>query len=342
MSKLLFDIDEDTKEEEIKDYFCSNCDQKFPRDDLTQYRRKNYCSDCLEEVKEKSKRKKATPTIQGLSEIEKLRKDQTSFQEQQLAVLRNMQEIISKMESLPTSKEIDQLKREIDLLKSREPALEKKFIQKEYELEPKEINDLEIVEIQKRLLEANVSDNKKLKEAYKETKIYEFLQNKFQNMKFKTDMLKLVIKEAIKDMSKITKFFSIEIFRTWLIDYGLEKEFWNIFTKHLRGNRTEKLKLLQAIIYDINFEDKIQLIWASNNSRSISSFNSMLIIRILFRIKKGNRRELENFASENKKLFNVENLTKPQILMKISHGLDQLKKAEIIHKGIYGYELGRD
>ena len=28
----MFDIDEDTKEEEIKEYFCSNCDQKFSKD----------------------------------------------------------------------------------------------------------------------------------------------------------------------------------------------------------------------------------------------------------------------------------------------------------------------
>ncbi len=341
MSKLLFDIEEDA-EEEIKDYFCSNCEKKFPKDDLTQYRKKFYCVDCIEEVKEKSKKKKAKPVVQDFSEIEKLRKDQKDFQEQQLAILRNMQEIISKMDSLPTAKDINLLQREFDILKSGEYASKGTQIQKEYKFEPEEINDLEIVEIQKRLFEANISDSKKLKEAYKDTKIYEFLQNKFRTMKFKTDMLKLVIKEAIKDISKIKNYFSIEIFRSWLIEYGLEKEFWNIFTKHLRGNKNEKLQLLQAIINDLNLEDKIQLISGDNVLRSISSFNSMLVIRILFHIKKGNRRQLANFASENKELLDIIDLTKPQILMKISHGLDQLKKGEIIHKGIYGYELGRE
>ena len=68
----------------------------------------------------------------------------------------------------------------------------------------------------------------------------------------------------------------------------------------------------------------------------------MFVIRILFRIMKGNRRELADFSSQNKELFNIEKLTRTQILTKITHGLDQLKKAEIIHKGIYGYQLGRE
>ncbi|MFX1453479.1 MAG: hypothetical protein ACFFCM_21800 [Promethearchaeota archaeon] len=341
MSKLLFDIDEDTKEEEIKEYFCSNCDQKFPKDVLVEYRRKYYCSDCLEEVKEKSKRKKDKPIVEKNSELEKLRKEQELFQEQQLAAIHNIQEIISQIQSLPKSEKINQLEREIELLKVR-PILDVQYVQKDYETRVREFNDLEIVTIQKKLRDLAISDKKKLKEAYRETKIFQDVQKEFQKTKFKTDLLKLVLREAIKDISKIIRYFSIEIFRSWLIDYGLEKDFWNIFTKNLRGDKAKKLELIQAIIDDLNYEDKIQLIWARNNSKNISSFNSMFVIRILFRIQKGNRRELADFAAENKELFNVEKLTRTQILTKITHGLDQLKNAEIIHKGIYGYILGRE
>jgi len=160
LSKLLFDIDEDTKEEEIKEYFCSNCDQKFSKDVLVEYRRKYYCSDCLEEVKEKSKRKKDKPIVEKNPEIEKIRKEQAIFQEQQLAAINNIQEIISQIQSLPKSEKINQLEREIELLKVR-PILDMPYIQKDYEPKVRAFNDLEIVTIQRKFRDLAIDDKKK-------------------------------------------------------------------------------------------------------------------------------------------------------------------------------------
>jgi len=358
LSEFALDF-EDEVEEDIQ---CFKCEELFPPNKITPYRRKNYCADCLDEIKEVEKEKKkiakqrVVPKPTPIPD-DSLMKKQMKLQAEQTKAIQKLTEKVENISK--TDVNVEEISILTNKIKELEEIIKKQVTKSELSdtsiLPPldskidisksESSGNMEIIELQNDFIQDNLHlpDQEladKLSEMYKQTKIYRAVMKQTQNFNFKVPgALFFVIELAIKDMASITTQFSPEVFSSWLEEYGLSE--WRVvFKSNLikHYSKTKAKEMLIELVKNMGLEDrmKIHLIIGKNQ---FGGGNSTLLIRTLFRLKHAKFNDIRRYLIKYKVFFGLNDLSGKQIKRKITSGVQNLRAGDITTKDKDGWAL---